>query len=445
MTQVGLHTSGRNLIGTNLDTRWGIFKFKHAAMGFLLGVFFFPSYFGINVGFDLTVLRIFEIILFVMIYQNKVRLSQFISLVKGCKQNIFILLYFIVVCYTNVIRGFAINGILYTFFNWICVFYLMFYLIKYEWGVTKFITYIKRIVPIVCIISVLELVVGFPPFSIFDLLGKSATNSRFGAVRIMGNCTTSNGFGLYLMLFMPICAYDERLKRIDVLKNKWSVLLIIATAFFTGSRLAVGAAILEMLLLITFSPKGIRFRTFIYGIVIIVAVAVVTVILQDIPLFKSILLTFFSAWDEVFGTTISVKYGANPVTLYNSSFYRELLWRAVFFDSWLNPWMGQGAAYQFAYWYEGYALVSVDNYYAGQYITYGVLGIATWIVMSVAFLIPMIKKCAKKQNKVNIVIIISFIGYFVSLWYLDHLQTFPLMMVLFALALQTDRGKDNRK
>ncbi len=444
MTQVGLHTSGRNLIGTNLDTRWGIFKFKHAAMGFLLGVFFFPSYFGINVGFDLTVLRIFEIILFVMIYQNKIRLSQFISLIKGCKQNIFILPYFIVVCYTNVLRGFAINGILYTFFNWICVFYLTFYLIKYEWGVTKFIKYLKTIVTAVCIISVLELVVGFPPFSIFDTLGKSSTNSRFGAVRIMGNCTTPNGFGLYLMLLMPICAYDEQNNRIDILKNKLPVLLTVVCGFLTGSRLAAGAAVLELILLIVVSPKGLRGKVIFYGSAFVITIFGIAFALQNISFFKSILLTFFSAVDEVLGTEIAVQYGADPTVLYNSSFYRELLWQAVFFDSWLNPWLGQGADYQFTYWYDSnYALGSVDNYYVGQYITYAYPGLITWLLMSASFVPHIIKKYRRKDSCVNIAILISFIGYFISLWYLDQLGTFPVMMALFALSC-VDENKERR-
>ncbi len=436
MIQAGLNTNGSNLIISKFDARWGIFKFKHAAMGFLLGVFFFPSYFGINVGFDLTVLRIFEIILFVMIYQNKIRWKQFLNLVKNCKQNIWIALYFIVVCYTNIIRGFAINGIFYTFFNWICVFYLMYYLIQYEWGVTKFIKYLKVIVIAVCIISLLELVIGRPPFAFLDLVGKSSTNSRFGSIRIMGNCTTTNGFGLYLMLLMPICAYDEKLQRIDMLKNKWSVLLIVITAFMTGSRLAVGAAVLEMILLIVFSPKGIRGKTIIFGTLLLVIIFVVAFALQNVSFFRSLLMTFFSAVDEVLGTQLSVKYGADMTALYNSSNYRELLLQHTFSADWLNPLLGKGVNSGFGIYIPeiNFALYSTDNYYVGQYIMYAYPGLVLWIVMSLSFAFEIVKKVFKQKSTLCMAILISSIGYFVSLWYLDQLQTFPVMMALFALS-----------
>lgn len=429
-----LSTNGRSLILPKLDTRWGIFKFKHAAMFFLLGVFFFPSYFGINVGFDLTVLRLFEIILLVMIYNNKIRLNQFIILIKNCKQNIFIALYFFIICYTNILRSMNITGIINVLTNWIIVFYLMLYLIKYEFGVKRFIKYIKIILWAICIVSILELFIGFPPFSLLDTLGKSSTNSRFGLTRLMGHCTTTNGFGLYLMLLLPVAAYDEEKKQIDIIGNKWLVILVVACGLLTGSRLAAGAAILEIFLLVVFSPKKARRKIIVYGALLFVAIFAITFLLQDIPFFKSLLITLFSAVDEVLGTEISVKYGADPDALFNSTHYRELMWRGVFLQNWLNPILGQGADYKFAMFIDHCLIQSLDNYYVGQYVAYGYPGLVAWFIMALSFLPNMFRNTINKTGPICMVIIVSFFGYFISLWYLDQLQTFPIMMTLFALS-----------
>lgn len=441
MTTVAYGARGNNLIKTK---QRGIFTFRHAAMGFLLGVFVFPSYFGIDIGFDLTVLRFFEIVLLIFIYKNKTRLRQFISLIKNCKQTKWMLLYFFIVCYTNVLRGFAVNGILYTFFNWICVFYLMYYLIKYEYGVNRFIKIIKKFTIFICVVSLLELVVGFPPFSLLDTLGKSSTNSRFGSTRIMGNCTTTNGFGLYMMLLLPIVAFDEDNRRIDIFKNKWYVILTVLCGFMTGSRLAVGTAVLELILLILFSPKGIRGKTTVYSIIILLIFGSVVFLLQDLSFCKSILQTVFSAVDEVLGTSFAAYFGVSSTTLYNSSHYRTLLWQYTFFGGWLNPLLGQGYDYSFSMYIEGASIKSIDNFYVGQYVTYAYPGLIAWLVMSLSFAVGMFKKIKQKTNPACLVVFIAFIGYFISLWFLDQLQTFPIMMTLFALSSVTDVKEKKR-
>ncbi len=439
MTRNELNMSGQNLRMENLDIRRGIFRFRHAALGFLLGVFVFPSYFGIYIGFDLTALRFFEILLLVMIYLNKIRRNQFIQLVKECKQNVFIAAYFGIVCYTNILRGFAINGILYTFFNWVVLFYLTYYLIQYEWGIARFVKLLKICLWVVCFLSVLELFVGFPPFSLLDTLGKSNTASRFGTTRIMGQCTTTNGFGLYLMLLMPIAAYDEKKGCINIVKNMWLVLLTVACGLLTGGRVSAGAAVLELGLLWVFSPNGKRGQVATLGGMILVAVFAISVVLQDVPLFRSLLMTFFSAVDEVLGTALSVHFGANMKQLYDSSYYRELLWKGTFLGDWLNPWLGRGAGYNFGMYIEGYRIHSIDNFYVGQYVTYAYPGLAAWLLMSLSFLKEMIRKARDHTSPVCIVILISFVGYFISLWYLDQLQTFPIMMALFALGLENKK------
>ncbi len=433
MEQSGINVQMNN----KFDTRWGVFKFKHAALGFLLGVFIFPPYFGIDIGFDLTVLRFFEMVLLCFIFANKIRKRDFIGLVVNSKYTFVLAFYFGVTCYTNILRGMAIAGILNEFFGVVLVFYLMLYLIKYEYGINGFIKILKRLITAICLIALLELLIGFPPMTLLDTLNKSGRTGgvRFGVMRISGNFTTSNGFGLATMLYLPIAVFDEKNGVIDIIKNRWRFVLVIVTAFMTGSRLAVGISVLETALLFILSPRGIRKKTAFWGVISLTAVTAVVILLQDISFFHSIIQTFLTAVDEVLGTQFSAKFGADPESLYNSTYYRELLWKGVFIEGdWLNPLLGRGTNYYFGLYVDGYLIRSIDNYYVGIYVTYAIPGLIAFLLMSVSFIITSVKNAVSKRNPVCTAFLVSLIGYYISLWYLDQLGTLVIMMALFALS-----------
>ena len=114
-----------------------------------------------------------------------------------------------------------------------------------------------------------------------------------------------------------------------------------------------------------------QFYNFIKVMIVIIPVTVMLIYcLKDTSFIQSLLRTFFSAIDEVLNTNYAVKYGADATTLYNSSYYRELLWKHTILGDWLNPLLGRGGNYKFGMYVEGYRIQSIDNFYVGQYITY---------------------------------------------------------------------------
>lgn len=400
---------------------------------FLLGLFVLPTYFGVRiVFFDLTALRFFEILLLWCIFKNEIKRNQFIELIRRCPHNIWIGIYMFVVLYTNLIHP-SINTIFYWMTNGIIVFYCVSYLVVYEYGISGFVTKIKQFVWIISIISPLEIIIGHPPFALLDTLGKSNTNARFGSIRIMGNCTTTNGYAMYLMILFPLMCYDWERKRIDFGKNKWLLILMALNIFLTGSRLTVGTLILGLCLCFIMQHK----RQFVHSLgVFCVAIPIVIIFLyifKDIDFIQGILRTLFSAVDEVLGTDYAVNFGADAQTLYNSSYYRELLWKNTILGDWLNPWLGRGGNYNFSMYIEGYYIWSCDNYYVAQYIAYAWPGLIAWMLMSASFLLQAIKLWIREKSGMMWVIIVSIICYYISLWYLDQLQTFPYMMSVFAL------------
>ncbi len=416
--------------GVMLD---GKIRFHHLAEGFLLGNFIFPTYFGVRLlGFDLTVLRLFELLLLYAIFKNPVRKRQFITLVFNTKYFWFIMPYFIVAVYTDILQG-AFIGWLYIFFNGILVFFLCLYLGVYEYTIEQLGRKLVNYTWVLCLLSPLELLFGLSPFALLDTLDKSMTRTRFGAVRIMGNARTTNGYGMYLMLLLPLVCIDWKTKKINLLNNPPLLILLLLNAVLTGSRLAIGAAILEMLLILLFSPSKIRKWGIFWGICVAAAGMSFLFATQSFSFSRSLLMTIFSAVDEVFDTTISTYYGADAAGLYNSSHYRELLVQYTFGGTWLNPLLGRGTNYNLTLYVEGTAIASADNFYVGTYVTYAWPGVITMVYIGVSFIKTAIANIFKSKSALATAVIVSLLGYYASLWYLDRLQTFPLMLGLGAL------------
>ncbi|MGX8703117.1 MAG: hypothetical protein ACSW8H_01545 [bacterium] len=400
---------------------------------FLFSLFVLPSYFGIRLGFfDLTAFRLFEICLLILIWKKEERRNQFLTMVRKCPHTIYIALYMFIVTYTNIYRP-SVSTIFYWLMNGVFAFFLVAFLLINEYGAEGFLQRIRTYTWVLCLLSPLEIVIHRSPFSLLDTLGKSSHTLRFGVTRIVGNCTAANGYAMYLCILLPFICYDIKRKRIDVMKNVWLVLLLLVNVFLTGSRLSVGIGLLEVVICLLFQDKRATMK-FLLTVPFILPVLVGALFLfRGVPLVNSILMAFFSAFDEVFNTAYSVNFGADATMLYNSSHYREVLVRETFGGDWLNPIMGRGGNYEFSMYVEGYFIRSVDNFYVGQFITYAYPGLFAWLLMSAGFLVSAIRNFFKNRNFLTLAAAISIIGYFISLWYLDQLQTFPIMFAIFAL------------
>ncbi len=410
---------------------------------FVFSLFVLPSYFGIRlVFFDLTAIRFFEILLLIGILKKDQRKKDFISLLRRCSNNMYVFLYMFVVTYTNLIHP-SVNTIFYWITNVVLVIYLVSYLVVYEYGIEKFLAKIRKCVWIIVCLSPLELIIGKSPFSLLDTLNKSVTASRFGSTRITGNCTTPNGYAMFLMILLPLFCYDWKKNKINLGKNKILISIIALNIILTGSRLTMGTLVLGLVLCFFLQPRTQLKKSLMFCAIALPVLGAIIYLLRDISFFQSILRTFFSAVDEILNTNYSVKFGADAHMLYNSSHYRELLWENTILGDWLNPWLGRGGNYRFGMYIDGYRIFSVDNFYVGQYITYAWPGVITWLLMSLSFFRDMLV-CFIRKNILGFVMMVSFICYYISLWYLDQLQTYMCMAALFGIIYGT-RYKERYK
>jgi len=425
----------------------GCLTFFGVADWFLFGLFVAPTYFGVRAFFfDLTLLRLFEVLLLIMILRNKRRAKDLWGVVTRCRYWPWMALFFAIVFATNLYR-LSVNTIMYWLTDALLPFILCSYLILYEYGIERFLNKIKRFVLIVTVISPLQLIIKYPPFLVLNTLNKELRlKERYGYQRLMGNCTVSNGYGLALLLLLPLCCYDPYTKKIDIAKNRRLIILICFNAIMTGTRLAFGALFLTFLLLFLAMDKKSQQRFILRFALLIPAAYLVCVFISNASFMQSLLSSFFSVVDAVFHTSFSGAYGADTIQLYNSARYRELLSQNTIFSDWLNPLIGRGGSYRLHMYVEGYDIKSVDNYYVGLYIAYALPGLISWLCMFIRLWVAAIGRFFTKRDALCVVLAVSIGVYCLSLWYLDQLQTVKIVMVVFALIAASEQlGGDTIK
>lgn len=412
--------------------RHGQISFRMIANLFIISLLIIPSYFGIRIGFfDLTALRVIEILLYFSIFSSGRKRQEFISLLKHCKHIVWIALYAVIVIYTNLFH-LSLNTIFYWFTNVFMVLFAVMYLLRYEYSPEQFLSLIYKCLLFVCLLSPLELVIGKSPFLYLNTLGKEVGSvQRFDAMRIKGPCWETNSYGLYLMIFFPFICYDVRQKKIDLCSQPLLLVLFIVNIFLTGARLAIGQLALSVFLILILSGKKEVKKALLFAGVFMPAVLLFLIIFRD-GMAQGIWRTIFSAVDFIFNTDYSVRFGAQADILEDSAYYRELLFNNTILKNWPDPLLGRGGAFNFHLYIEGYDIKSIDNFYVAQYVTYAWPGLIAWIFMSVSYFTDSVKKAVKNINLAKL-FAICWICYFIGLWYLDQLQTFPLMMIFFAL------------
>lgn len=402
---------------------------------FFFSFFLAPSYFGVRLAFfDLTLTRFFLILCLIGIWQNDKRQQLFLAGARLNKSLVPFYLFQAVCIGTNLLR-FSMSGLFNVVVDTIITFFVFKYIIQYEYGVGESIRRIKKCAVVLGVLGVIEGLTHVNVFDFFDTLHKGAgTESRFGLVRISGPCTTGNGYGLYLLILIPLICYDISTKKIEILKNKWLLLLLVLNVLFNGARLTMGICFVEILLLVLLSDPKQWINLFGIGAILVAGVAFICIAFPKQSFSLLIMKNVTSVIDTVFNTNYGSLYGIDKAGLYNSNHYRELLLK-IFSLDYLNPILGRGSTYRFSYVMEGYWLRSIDNYYVNLYIMYAYPGLAVFLLMSGCILISILKRMASQKDALWKVLGVIFVCYYISLWYLDQLQTYKYIYVLFAMIL----------
>lgn len=400
---------------------------------FFFSIFFMPDYFGIKLGVAFNMQRILLIFIWCWIFRVEFRKKKMLSIIVENKTNVFIALYLFVCFYTMVLRvdiGTFMNPLI----DYIAVFYTTIYFMQTEWTVKDFIKFITKIGYMLCCLGIVEAIVKKPLFGILETIPGMfvGTVIRDGSYRIMGPAHHPLGYGLFLLILFPLVCYDEDNNKINIFKNMPLVVLIFLNVLLTGSRSTLGIMAIEMLMLAIFSEKIEKKLYLMMGIWGLILITLLSILFFNTAVVQALLGRLATTIDGAFGTSLASHLDLHSASLKDSSQYRSYL-PLIFKLDWLNPILGRGNSYSFGWHVGGYWIVSIDNFYVGQYIKIAYPGLITTVLLCLANVKNAIIGMIKTKDAFYKCLFIIFFAYFLNLWWVDSLGTLDYIFVLFGI------------
>ena len=392
-----------------------------------------PQYFGFHLGFDFTATRIFNVIILAYFVLNRKAGNHFFKSMLDVQVTPYLMLYMFVMVYTTVLRV-NVNTFFLNFLD-ILTFYMVYYGIRYVIGVKKAIDWTVIIAWFLGIYGLVEYVLGFSPMIRFLLTlpyNNVRSMYRSGSYRIMGPCGHSIGYGLMLELLIVLICIDYDKDEMYLFRHPFLYCVLLLNVFLTGSRLALGFAIIESAFIVLFSKrKKIKETLFIFA-VFLVGFIVFEIAVFQTSLGQYIMMQITSLIDEALGTEFAAKFGADTTWLEDSTSYRRYLPK-IFGVEWLSPLVGRGANASFVFAIEDMYLKSIDNFYVALYIRYAYPGLVTYVLFFLVTIIRMIKEAVQRHSGVSAALAIGMSTYCISLYWVDYLQTTKYMYILVAI------------
>lgn len=391
-----------------------------------------PQYFGIHIGFDFTCTRIMNMVLLVYFLLNRKAGNHFIKSMLDVQMTPYMALYMLVMVYTTILRV-NVNTFFLNFLD-ILTFYMVYYGIRYVIGIRKAIRWTVKIAWFLGIYGIVEYVLGYSLMFRFlqTVPNEAKILYRSGQYRIMGPCVHSIAYGMMLLLLIAVICIDVERDELYLFQHPVLYVLLMLNIFLTGSRGPLGLAVVESMLIFLCSSRQRKKKTFLILVVLLMAGIMIMLALLNTSIGQYIMMQITSVLDEVLGTTLSAKYGADVTLLNQSSSYRELLPR-IFTVEWLNPLVGRGANASVGFEFDGAYVQSIDNFYVALYIRYAYPGLITYVLFFITTLFFMLKTGIRMHSGVCMSLAIGFFVYIVGLWWVDYLQTTKYMYILIAI------------
>ena len=396
----------------------------------IISIFFVPDYIGI---LFLNVQRICLLLMWYLIFRNLEHRKDFISTTLNVKINLLIFIYILILFVTAVYRR-NLNTILNPLFDQIAIFYTVYYIFKRGFPVQKLLSLLTHITYILCTMGIFEYITKFSIFTKFQMIGGLTDGEyiRGGAYRILGPAHHPLGYGLFLIIMLGIICYKQN-KGLNILNRPMGVLLIFLNAVFTGSRSTAGIILLEIFLITVFSTNKQKKETLIIIGLSVGALVSVIIMFFNTGIVQSIIAKFSLIVDAVFDTDIAQQFGVEGLTTYqNSENYRKLL-PLIFKLDWLSPIIGRGYGYNFQWFYDGFYINSIDNYYINQYIRVAYPGLIVQILIYLYFFWQMIKLAFFKKQALAMAFLMGLTCYFVNLYWVDSLGTLDYIFFIFGV------------
>ena len=401
-------------------------------MFLLITDYIMPQYFGLDIGFDLTCTRIGNILLVGYFVLNPKLLTHFCDMVLKCKLTIPFALYLIVALYTMVLRA-DINAFFMVFLE-VLTLYMLIYAIRYSLGVKRAIKWAIYSSYFFGLLGLVDYVLGQSlMLKLLQTVPTGASNVyRSGQYRIMGPCGHPLGYGLYIILLLPMSCIDFEKKEVFLFKRPILLVLLLINVFLTGSRSTLGIVLLECFLIFIFSNRKNVKKTMICILIVVIMFVVFLLLFHNTKIGQYAMMQISSVVDQFLGTDYAAKYGAETDRLEDSENYRKVL-PLIFTLDWLNPFLGRGVSRGFGAEINGVFVQSIDNYYVQQYIKYAYPGMIAYILVIITTVVTMCKGVLKYKSSVMQMALVGTVCYFINLWWVDALQTLKYEYIIIAI------------
>lgn len=410
--------------------------FYRCSILYIFALYVLPPYFGIPTpGFDLTALRIMTLVLMFFIFEDPIRVRAFIQMIKNEKVTPILAFFIFVLFYTMVLRA-DFNAFFNPFME-LFQMYLLMYIIRDCVGINKTIKLVIGFIYLLIILGFVEAVIKVSPFVVLNTINKGTLYSgafvRNGSYRIMSNGAHALGYGLLLVTAVPFAGIDIEKNEYNIFKRPFFLIGIIINVFLTGSRSSLGVMFVQLVFMFLLTEKKYIKANCVYLLLFCVALTLAVVATQSTPMGKYVMLQITSLIDTLFGTSFSLKYGADLTNLNSSSDYRGHLWRILLLD-WLNPLVGRGSKSSFMTMLDDGSVVhSVDNNYVVMYIRYAYPGLISFCLYFIYMIVSMLIKLIKTKSAVVKMVLIGSVGYAVHLYVVEALMTLKYVYILFAI------------
>lgn len=395
----------------------------------IVAIFFIPDYLGVSF---LNVQRLCLLVIWCLIMRTPKRRQEFLKVIISMRYNVLFIIYLAVLLVTSVVR-INPNTLLNPLFDQIAVFYTALYLFNAGFPVEKFQQLLVKITYILCLMGIIEYLTEFSIFTKFEIIKGLTTGEyiRGGSYRIFGPAHHPLGYGLFLILMLAIICYKKN-SGLNLFNRPFGVALIFINTLLTGSRSTIGILLLAIALVAVFSTK--KREVLLLSSVIAGMVICLFVLLFHLPPVQSLLSRFSLVIDAVLNTNLASNFNTEDLLTYkNSEQYREWLPKILSL-AWLNPFLGQGNGYQFNWYYQGFHIHSIDNYYINQFIKVAYPGLIVQLVLYFCFMGRMLKTALLKGSQLSLALLISCGCYFINLYWVDALGTLDYVFMLFAAA-----------
>lgn len=397
----------------------------------IFGAYIMPQYFGLHIGVDITCTRVANVVIVIYMVLCPPILNHFFETATRCSVFIPLMVYLLVTAYTMVLRV-DINAFFMPFIE-IITFFMLVYGIRYVVGYKRAIKWSIGCAYFLGIYGLIEYVYGRSIFLQFlSTLPNNVSNFyRSGHYRIMGPCGHSLGYGMLLLLFVAIACYDFERDELYLFRRPVLIVILLINIFLTGSRSSLGLVGVEVVLILFFCRRERVKKTLLIAGIMMIGFLVFLAVFHSTSIGRYFLGQLTSVVDQVFGTNYAVNFGVETDRLEDSSSYREAL-PYIFKLEWLNPWLGRGNNFSGAE-INGTFIHSIDNYYVQQYIKYAYPGLFAYALFILVLAFTLIRELRIRKSGVTKMVLVGVICYFVSLWWVDALQTLKFVYILIAI------------